>query len=187
MPVYVWICIGVVVVIVIWFIAMYNSLVKLRALCEEAFSGMDIFMKKRCDLIPNLVETVKGYAAHESQTLEAVIAARSNAVGGAASVESRIKSEGELGEAISRLMVVVERYPELKADSQFTNLSQQLAAVETDISQARKYYNGAVRQLNTKIAVFPVSIVAGVGRFVKQPYFELGDEGDRAVPKVGFN
>jgi LemA protein len=188
MPVFAWIIIGIICVIVIWFIAKYNGFVKLRALVEEAFSGMDIFMKKRHDLIPNLVETVKGYMAHEAQTLESVIAARNRAAGGGGdgSIENRIKSESELESAISRMMLVVERYPELKADSQFLNLSQQLSSVETDISQARKYYNGAVRQVNTKIALFPASIVASAGHFTKQPYFELDDASERAVPQVSF-
>ena len=188
MPIAAWICIGVACVIIIWFIATYNSLVKLRALFEEAFSGMDIFMKKRYDLIPNLVETVKGYMAHEAQTLEAVVSARNRAVSGAAGpVESRLESERELTGAVSRLLVVAEQYPQLKADSQFLNLSQQLGSVETDISQARKYYNGAIRKLNTKIGLFPASIVASIGRFTKQPYFELDDASERAAPKVGFN
>jgi len=189
MPLAVWICVGIVCVTVMWMITSYNSLVKLRALFEEAFSGMDIFMKKRCDLIPNLIETVKGYMAHESQTLEAVVAARNRAAGNTSpgSLDDRIRAEKELGDAISRLMVVVERYPDLKADSQFSNLSQQLSSVETDISQSRKYYNGAVRQFNTKIALFPVSIIASIGRFAKQPYFELDDASERAVPKVSFN
>lgn len=184
----VWVVIGVVVLIILWFISVYNSLVRLRALYEEAFSGMDIYMKKRYDLVPNLVETVKGYAAHESGTLEAVINARNRAVNisGTGSVEDRIKSEGELSDAISRLMVVVEQYPQLKADSQFLNLSQQLSAIEDDIAQARKYYNGAVRQFNTKIAIFPASIVASMGSFTKQPYFEMEDTSERQTPKVQF-
>lgn len=188
MPWFVWLIIGVIVLIVLWFISVYNSLVKLRALYEEAFSGMDIYMKKRYDLIPNLVETVKGYAAHESGTLEAVINARNKAVNasGSGSVEDRIASEGELSNAISRLMVVVEQYPQLKADSQFLNLSQQLSSIENDIAQARKYYNGAVRQFNTKIAMFPASIVASMGSFTKQPYFELDDASERQAPKVSF-
>jgi len=189
MPLAAWICVGVVCVVVMWVITSYNSLVKLRALFEEAFSGMDIFMKKRCDLIPNLVETAKGYMAHESQTLEAVIAARNRAIGNTSSgsVEERIQIEKDFGEAISRLMVVVERYPELKADRQFLNLSQQLTSLENDISQARKYYNGAVRQFNTKIALFPVSIIASIGHFIKQPYFELDDASERVAPKVSFS
>ena len=187
----VWIIvIGVIVLIVLWFISIYNSLVKLRAQYEESFSGMDIFMKKRYDLIPNLVETVKGYAAHEKDTLEAVISARNNAVNnsGNASVEDRLKSEGELSGALSRLMVLVEQYPQLKADSQFANLSQQLSGLETDIAQARKYYNGTVREFNTKIAVFPASIVAGFGKFEKQPYFELENPAvERQAPQVSFS
>ena len=182
--------IGIVVVIILWFVSIYNSLVKLRAQYEEAFSGMDVFMKRRYDLIPNLVETVKGYAAHESETLEAVIGARNQAVntgGGSGSMEDRVKSEGQLSSAVSRLMIVAEQYPQLKADSQFLNLSQQLSQLETDIAQSRKYYNGAVRQFNTKIAVFPSSVVASMGKFVKQPYFELEDVSQRQAPQVSFS
>ena len=188
MPLVVWIVLGVIVVIVIWFIASYNSLVKLRVLYEEAFSGMDVFMKKRYDLIPNLVETVKGYAAHESKTLDSVVSARSRAIsaGSAASIENRNACESELTGALSRLMVVVEQYPALKADSQFLNLSQQLSSIETDISQARKYYNGTVRMYNTKIALFPVSIIASIGRFAKQPFFELENASERDTPVVSF-
>jgi len=188
MPLVVWIFLGVIIVILIWFIASYNSLVKLRVLYEEAFSGMDVFMKKRYDLIPNLVETVKGYAAHESQTLDSVVAARSRAIsaGSADSIENRTARESELTGALSRLMAIVEQYPALKADSQFLNLSQQLSSIETDISQARKYYNGTVRMYNTKIALFPVSIVASIGRFTKQPFFELENASERDTPQVSF-
>jgi len=189
MPLAAWIAIGAVVLIALWYISTHNSLVKLRVLYEEAFSGMDIFMKKRYDLIPNLVETVKGYAAHESSTLEAVISARNQAAnaGNSGSVEDRLQSENELSSAISRLMVVVEQYPQLRADSQFLNLSQQLSSIETDISQARKYYNGAVRQFNTKIGLFPASIVASLGRFAKQPFFELDSVSERSAPQVSFS
>lgn len=208
MPIYAWIIIGVVVLIVIWFIATYNSLVKRRALVDEAFSGMDVYMKKRHDLIPNLIETVKGYMAHEAQTLEAVVNARNLAANagsggggsgstgaagtgagagaGAGSIDARIASESGLSSALSRMMVVVEQYPQLKADGQFINLSQQLSSIETDISQARKYYNGAVRLYNTKIALFPASIVAAMGRFEKQRYFELDSAIERNTPQVGF-
>ena len=138
MPLVFWIFLGIIIIIIVWFIASYNSLVKLRVLYEEAFSGMDVFMKKRYDLIPNLVETVKGYAAHESQTLDSVVAARSRAIGAgsADSIENRTARESELTGALSRLMAIVEQYPALKADSQFLKLSQQLSSIDTDISQA---------------------------------------------------
>ena len=189
MQIFAFILAGVVCLIAIWFIALYNALVKLRALHEEALSSMDIFLKKRHDLIPNLVETVKGYAGHESQTFESVVAARNRAMGNEneSSVMARIQSEGALDNAIARMMLVVEQYPQLKADSQFLNLSQQLSSIETDISQSRKYYNGSVRQFNTKIALFPASIVASIGHFAKQPYFELDDAGERSVTSVSFN
>ena len=180
---------AVVLIILIWFVISYNTLVKQRVLYKEAFSGMDVFMKKRYDLIPNLVEIVKGYATHETQTIESAISARNRAAdsGQNDSIDKRIKCESELSGSVLRLMAVAEQYPELKADAQFLNLSQQLSAIETDISQARKYYNGAIRQYNTKIALFPVNIVASIGRFSEQPFFELSDTNERAVSQVKFN
>ena len=188
MQILIWVIVGAIVLIVLWFISAFNSLVKLRALYEEAFSGMDIFLKKRYDLIPNLVETVKGYASHESSTLEAVINARNRAASGTnrASVEDRLENEALLSGAVTRLLAVAEQYPQLKADSQFLNLSAQLANLEGDIAQSRKYYNGAAREYNTKIALFPTSIVASIGKFTKQPYFELEDASERSSPEVSF-
>jgi LemA protein len=185
----IWIILGIVVVVGIWVIGIYNKLVRLRSQYEEAFSGMDVYMKKRYDLIPNLVETVKGYAAHEKDTLQAVVEARNQAVNqsGNASVEDRLQSEADLTDAISRLMVVVEQYPQLKADTQFLNLQGELSTVETDIAQSRKYYNGTVRQFNAQIAFFPASLVAAIGKFVKQPYFELENPAaERQAPSVKF-
>lgn len=183
-----WILIGVGVLLVLWVITAYNSLVKLKAMVEEAFSGMDIYLKKRYDLIPNLVNTVKGYAQHESETLEKVIAARNLAASNtSANIDERINTEKQLDSALQRLMVVVEQYPNLKADQSFLDLQGQLKQVELDIAQARKYYNGAARQYNEKIRTFPSLIIAGIFGFKAVSYFEVSSEAEREAPVVDFS
>ncbi len=180
--------VAIVIILLIWFIATRNGLVVADTNVEEAFSGMDIYMKKRYDLIPNLVASVKGYPAHESETLEKVIAARNAAYGAnRADKESVAKAESELTSAISRLMVVAEQYPQLKADAQFLDLQKQLQSIENDIAQARKYYSGSVKQYNQKVRMFPSSIVAGMSGFKTAPYFEIADDAERAVPTVDFS
>lgn len=177
----------IVVIIAIWAISSYNTLVKLKAMVEEAFSGMDVFLKKRYDLIPNLVETVKGYAAHESETLENVIAARNKAISPTASVDERVENEKELSGALNRLLAIVEQYPNLKADSQFLNLQGQLSSIENDIAQSRKYYNGAARSYNVKTEVFPSNIIANMSGFKKVTYFEVDSEAERQNVRVDFS
>ena len=180
--------VAIVIILLVWFIATRNGLVVADTNVEEAFSGMDIYMKKRYDLIPNLVASVKGYAAHESETLENVIAARNAAYGAnRADKESVAKAESELTSAISRLMVVAEQYPELKADAQFLDLQRQLQSIENDIAQARKYYSGSVKQYNQKVRMFPSSIVAGMSGFKTAPYFEIADDAERTAPTVDFS
>ena len=180
--------VAIVIILLIWFVATRNGLVVADTNVEEAFSGMDIYMKKRYDLIPNLVAAVKGYAAHESETLEKVIAARNAAYGAnRADKESVAQAESELTSAISRLMVVAEQYPQLKADAQFLDLQKQLQSIENDIAQARKYYSGSVKQYNQKIRMFPSSIVAGLSSFKTAPYFEIADAAERDVPTVDFS
>lgn len=182
------IALGVVLILVIWFVATYNKLVKLKAMVEEAFSGMDIFLKKRYDLIPNLVATVKGYAAHESETLEKVVAARNAAISNSnASMEQRLADDNALTNALRQLMVVVEQYPNLKADTQFLDLQTQLQRVEMDIAQARKYYNGTVRAYNVKIKTFPTVLVAGMFKFTSSPYYEVDDASERQNVQVDFS
>lgn len=179
---------AVVVLIIIWYVATYNKLVSSRQVVDESFSGMDVYLKKRYDLIPNLVETVKGYAKHESETLENVVRARGEAMTGAASgdMEKQIAGEKKFETAVNRLMLLAEQYPDLKANSQFLDLQQQLQTVETDIAQSRKYYNGAVRQLNTMIRKIPSNIVASIGGFKESPYFEVSDTAERENVKVSF-
>ncbi len=152
---------------------------------EEAFSTIDVFLKKRYDLIPNLVATVKGYAAHEKDTLTQVIDARAKAIG-STNIADKIKSEGELTQALSRLMVLTENYPQLKADTQFLNLQQQLTGLEGEISQSRRYYNGTVKNYNTLIATFPSMFVARIANFAPAQFFNIEDGQQRNPVAVQF-
>lgn len=180
------IIIGVVVAgLALFVIAAYNGLVKLRNLVEEAFATMDVYMKKRYDLIPNLVETVKGYAAHEAGTLEKVVQAR-NMAASAGSAEERIKGENILGGALRSLFALSEAYPDLKANTNFMDLQLQLQKVEEDIANSRKYYNSSVREYNIKREIFPYSIIAGLFNFAKKPLYEVSDESERQNVKVSF-
>lgn len=183
-----WIAIAIVVVLLLWLALSYNRMVQLKALVEEAFSGMDVFLKKRYDLIPNLVETVKGYAAHESETLENVVKARNAAIShSGGDIDQRVKDDGALTSALRQLMVVVEQYPNLKADTQFLDLQRQLQSIETDIAQSRKYYNGTVRTYNVKIRSFPTVLIAGMFGFTAFSYYEVQDESERQNVKVSFS
>ena len=175
----------IVVVLVIATIAMYNGLVKLRNMVEEAFSTMDVYMKKRFDLIPNLVETVKGYAGHEKETLERVIQAR-NFAQSAGTPEDRINGDNQLTGALKSLFAISEGYPQLRANENFIDLHRQLQAVEQDIANSRKYYNVTVRMYNTKTEVFPNSIIAGMFRFGRKPMYEIADAAERENVKVEF-
>lgn len=178
------IVIAVIAIIVLFLISIYNSLAKLKIKVDEAFSTMDVYLKKRRDLIPNLVETVKGYAKHETETLENVIKARNSAVN--ATGDAKIESENALSGALGRLFALSEAYPDLKADTQFTNLQGQLSKVEEDIAQARKYYNGVTRQYNEKCVTVPSSIVAALFHFEQKPYFSVNSEAERENVQVKF-
>lgn len=180
-----YIILAVVVVLVLWVIGSYNGLVRLRNHVEEAFSTMDVYLKKRYDLIPNLVETVKGYSKHESETLEQVIAARNRAVS-AGSAEEKIACEREVAGALKSLFALAEAYPDLKANTNFLDLQQSLKAVESDIANARKYYNGVVKAYNIKTEVFPSSLIAGLFRFTRKPLYEVNDSAERENVKVQF-
>ncbi|MBS3987696.1 MAG: LemA family protein [Erysipelotrichaceae bacterium] len=176
---------GVIIVIGLFFANSYNSFVSLRNRVEEAFSTMDVFMMKRYDLIPNLVETVKGYTKHEQETLEKVIQARNMAVN-ASSPEDKMKAEGEFSGVLSRLFALSEAYPDLKANQQFLDLQSQLKLIEDDIAQSRKFYNGTTRQYNTTIETFPNNIIAGIFKFTRKPLFEVEDPSQRQNVKVQF-
>lgn len=181
---------GVVVVFgliaLLWGVGIYNKLVGLRQHLKDSWSGVDVELKRRYDLIPNLVETVKGYAKHESDTLESVIAARNTAVASTGSPAQQAKDENQLIGAMRQLSVVVERYPELKADSQFINLQGELAETENRIASCRRLYNGNVREMNNAVQTFPSNIVAGMFSFKSAEYFEIEDPAVREAPKVSF-
>lgn len=181
----IYIILGIIAVFVVFIITVYNGLVKLGLMVDEAFATMDVYLKKRYDLIPNLVETVKGYAKHESETLEAVITARNKAQS-ASTPEAQMQAEGDLSQVMGRLFALTESYPDLKANTNFMDLQKQLQTLETEIAQSRKYYNGTVRQYNTKISVFPNNLLAGMFGFVKRPSFEITNEVERDTVKVSF-
>jgi len=179
------IIIAVVAILVLWVIGAYNSFVKLRNMVEEAFATMDVYLKKRYDLIPNLVETVKGYAAHEAGTLEKVIQAR-NIASSANNIEDRIKGETMLTGALKSLFALAEAYPDLKANTNFLDLQSQLQRMEDEIANSRKYYNAIVKEFNTKTEVFPSNIIAGIFNFARKPLFEVSDEAERDNVRVKF-
>ena len=188
----VWIAIAVVAVIVVlivatvaWAISVRNNFVRMRNQYEEAFATIDIYLKKRYDLIPNLVETVKGYAKHESQTLERVIAARNNAASATTTAE-KIEADAQLSNAIRSFNVVMERYPDLKANTNFLDLSNQLKTIESQLAEQRKYYNALVKKFNTEREIFPKSIIAGFMHLEKVIYFQLDSEEERKNVKVSF-
>ena len=168
-------------------ISLYNALVRARQMAQEAWSGIDVQLKRRADLIPNLVETVKGYASHERGTLEEVVEKRNKAQSVAANdVAGRAQAEGELTQALGRLFALSEAYPDLKANQNFADLQASIERTESEIQMARRYYNGAARDLNVKVESFPSNIIAGQFGFEKRDYFEIEDAGDRAVPNVSF-
>jgi Uncharacterized conserved protein len=179
-----WIVLIVVAVLVIFFISSYNSLVALRNQSEEANAAIDAHLKQRYDLIPNLVETVKGYAKHEEGTLTAVIAAR-NAAMSATGFDEKQKAENALSGTLKTLFALSEAYPDLKANASFLNLQNQLQKIETDLLSARKYYNAVVKNLNNKIDMFPSNIVAKLSHFEKKGYVEIETEA-RARVDVKF-
>jgi LemA protein len=184
----IWIILGIIVIAALYAVSIYNGLVKSRQLVQEGWSGIDVQLKRRTDLIPNLMESVKGYMGHERETLEAVTAARVQAQGAAnASPEDRAKAEGALSSALGRLIAVAEAYPDLKASANFLEFQQALQTVEDEIQMARRYYNGAVRNLNTTVESFPSNLIANNFKFEKAQYFELENEADRAVPTVKFS
>ena len=180
-----WILLIVLVVVALWVMGAYNALIALKNQVVNAWKQIDVQLKRRHDLIPNLVETVKGYAKHESGTLEAVIAARNQAMK-ATSIDESIKAEQQLGGALGRLMVVMEAYPDLKANANFLSLQEELTSTENKIGFARQYYNDATTQYNTKLEVFPSNLVASTFAFKPSPLFTITNEQERDVPKVQF-
>jgi LemA protein len=181
------IILAIIVAIVGYGIYLYNDLVSKRQLTAEGWSGIDVQLKRRTDLIPNLLETVKGYMGHERETLEAVVQARAAATSGAnAGPEERAKLEGQLSGALGKLLAVAEAYPDLKANTTFLEFQQALQTVEDEIQMSRRYYNGAARNLNIAVESFPSTVVANAFKFEKAEFFEIENAADRAVPTVKF-
>jgi LemA protein len=183
-----WIVLGVVVVIVIWAISVYNSLVAMRQRTDQAFADIDVQLKQRHDLIPNLVETVKGYASHERGTLEAVIQARNAAVA-APGVDQKVAAENMLSGALRQLFALSENYPDLKANQNFQQLQMELSDIENKLAASRRFFNNAVQEYNTGIQQFPAVLLAGPLGFAPKEFFDVGVE-DRKVldqaPQVKF-
>lgn len=174
-----------IVVIGLVVVSMYNGLVQLKVRADNAWSDMDVQLKRRHDLIPNLVETVKGYATHEKGTFENVARFRSAAMA-AGSAEDRAQAEGQLTQALRGLLAVAEAYPDLKANAQFQSLQGQLSGLEDSIQNSRRYYNAVVRDLNTRIQSFPTNFIAGMFNFQQRQFFEIADATEREVPAVKF-
>ena len=179
-----WLILAVVAVAILYAIVVFNRLVRTRQMANEAWSGIDVQLKRRSDLVPNLVEAVKGYAGHERSVLEDVTASRGAARAVPANdVAARAQAEGALSAAIGRLFALAESYPDLKASGNFLTLQQQLSDLENELQMARRYYNGTVRNLNVLVQSLPSSLIAGLSGFTQRDYFEIADA-DRAVPQV---
>ena len=182
-----WIILGIVVVVIGYGIMAYNNLVRQRQLTQEGWSGIDVQLKRRTDLIPNLMEAVKGYMSHERETLEAVTEARTAAQAAQnGTPEQRAQAEGVLSGALGRLFAVAEAYPDLKASQNFMQFQGELSNTENEIQLSRRYYNGTARDLNTAVESFPSNVIANSFKFEKVQYFEMENPADRAVPQVKF-
>jgi LemA protein len=173
------------ILLIVIVIAMYNGLVRLRVQCDNAWSDIDVQLKRRYDLVPNLVETVKGYAEHEKGTLEAVVQARNSAMS-AQGPAAKADAENMLTGALRQVFALAEAYPQLRAVESFTQLQNTLTQLEDTIQNARRYYNAVVRDLNTKIQVFPSNIIAGMFNFKAREFFEVSAPAEREAPKVSF-
>ncbi len=180
-----YVVIGIIVVLIFWIVGLYNGLVGKRNQVDNAWSQIDVQLKRRHDLIPNLIETVKGYMTHERETLDSVTKARNLAMG-AKSVGDKIQAEGALGSALNGLMVAVEAYPDLKANQNFLGLQEELTSTENKISFSRQNYNDQVLNFNNKVQMFPSNIIAGMFNFKIREFFEVKDEQEKEVPKVSF-
>ncbi len=179
------ILIALVILIVVWFLATYNSLIALKVRVDNGWSQIDIQLKRRHDLIPNLVEAVKGYMSYEKDTLERVIKARSQAID-ASSIKDKSQAENFLTQTLRSLFAVVERYPDLKANQNVLKLQEELTSTENKISFARQYYNDEVARFNTLIQVMPTAVVAKTLGFTKRDFFEITDKTEKEAPKVQF-
>jgi len=180
----IYLVIGVIALLVIYVLVTYNGFVRIKNRVEEAFSTMDVYLKKRWDLIPNIVETVKGYAKHEKSTLSEVIKLRNGAYDNMSSDE-KIKANQQLSKGITKIMALAEQYPDLKANENFKDLSAQLTQIEDEIANSRKYYNGTVREFNDKVQMFPSNVVAMIFGYKAKEMFEANEE-ERKNVKVSF-
>ena len=181
-----WIVLAAAVLLVVFVIGIFNKLVRLKNMVEEAWSGIDVQLKKRYSLIPNLVNTVKGYATHEKEVFENVSAMRSAGIN-AKTVEEHGRAENAITQALGRLFAVAENYPDLRANANFVDLQSQLSSIENDIQMARRYYNGSARNKNIAVQSFPSNIIASMFGFRKSEYFELEDAAHRETPIVDFS
>ncbi|MES2000716.1 MAG: LemA family protein [Pseudomonadota bacterium] len=184
----IWIIIGIIVLAVLFVVGLYNRLVRLRALVKEGFSGITVQLRRRADLIPNLVETVKGYASHEKSTFEAITEARAQMAGASGnSVAATAAADASMTGLIGRLFAVAEAYPELRASENFQQLQSEISAIETELQSARRYYNATVRDLNTAIQSFPSVLIARPMGFAEEPSYEDPDAAIQSAPKVSFD
>ena len=179
------IVLGVIALIAVFIIAQYNRLIRLNITVDEAWSQIEVQLKRRADLIPNLVETVKGYAAHEKSTFDAVITARAKATS-ATGIAETAAADGMLTQALRGLLAVAEAYPDLKASANFLSLQEELSTTENKVSFARQFYNDNVRSLNTAVKTIPSSLFAGLAKITEREFYEVEDPQDRNVPKVTF-
>ena len=180
-----WVIIAVVAIFIVWVIAVYNKFIRLRTRAKEAWADIDVQLKRRYDLIPNLINTVKGYAAHESQTFEKVTEARTKAMS-AQGVEEHAEAENMLTGALKSVFALSENYPDLKANENFLELQRELSDTENKIQASRRFYNTNVRDLNIGIESFPGNLIAGIFKFNKEEFFEIEDAAEREVPKAEF-
>ncbi len=181
-----WISLGVLLVLSLWIAAMYNRLVRARNHCNESWSGIDTELKRRYDLIPNLVQTVKGYASHENSVIESVVQARARAVASNGSPAAQAKDENALIGTLRQLFVVVENYPQLKANENFLKLQGELSNTEDRIQAARRFYNANVRDLNVQIETFPSNVIAGMFHFSQREFFEIENAAAKLPPSTNF-
>jgi LemA protein len=180
-----WIALGVVVLLLLMAVGLYNRLVRLRALVKEGFSGITVQLRRRADLIPNLVETVQGYATHEREVFEEVSRVRAASVN-AGSVQATAQADAQMTGLLGRLFAVAEAYPDLKANQNFLQLQDQLSSIEGELQGARRYYNATVRDLNSTIQSFPAVLVAGPLGFHEEPFYQDEDQSIQTAPKVSF-
>lgn len=181
-----YVVLGLLVLVLLWAVATYNGLISRRNMVSEGWSGIEAQLKRRADLIPNLVETVKGYATHERATLDELTRLRSQATSGPQDLAQRGVTEQAITAAIGRVMAVAEAYPQLRATENFQSLQKDLSSIEDEIQMARRYYNGTVRDYNTAIEQAPANIIANSFAFKRAEFFQIENAADRAVPKVSF-